>query len=191
MGGPGGRNGHWSEAWIQNAVRKATVKLCSGSTDIVTVTDTRARSIPLPDVTPSCFPCKLCRCDQPETPRRSLRNAKLRLNDVCHHTCYSAIWVVLEQAVFLFLGPKARFMCGLVEDVGDRIMSSVAIRSTGSDGGTATGCIVCPGRKTGCGGGVARRCEVYVPVKKRCVGSRTSQAPATGTWCHSREIWSP
>ena len=73
--------------------------------------------------------------------------------------------MTLEQAGFLFLGPKACFVGCFVEDMGDRIMSSVAISSTGTDGGLVTKAvkdfaaagIVSPAHETGCGGGVARQ----------------------------------
>ena len=45
------------------------------------------------------------------------------------------VWAGLEQACCLFLRAKAHFLGGFVEDVDNRIMPSVAIPGTGSDGG--------------------------------------------------------
>ena len=51
--------------------------------------------------------------------------------------------VGLEQTGFLFLGPKACCLGGFVEDMCDRITSSVAIPRAGTDGGMVAGVARC------------------------------------------------
>ena len=51
------------------------------------------------------------------------------------------VWAGLEQACCLFLRAKAYFLGGFVEDVGNRIMPSVAIPGAGADSCVITNAI--------------------------------------------------
>ena len=76
-----------------------------------------------------------------------------------------SVWAGLEQTSFLSLGAKASSRAASWKTWADRILSSVAIHSTGGlrrdrrsgRGLGRTGGIVCPGGEDGSGEGVAKR----------------------------------